>query len=66
MQGNLDPCNLYASKNDLKAAATKMCKMFQGQKHIANLGHGIYPDVDPEHLKVYIDTVHEVSASLKK
>ena len=34
----------------------------QGFGHIFNLGHGITPEVDPEHVKILVDTVHELSA----
>jgi uroporphyrinogen decarboxylase len=30
---------------------------FKGQSHIANLGHGVYPDTDPEKVKVFIEAV---------
>ncbi|MFA7488362.1 MAG: uroporphyrinogen decarboxylase family protein, partial [Lysobacteraceae bacterium] len=32
-----------------------------GSGHIFNLGHGITPDVQPDHLKVLVDAVHELS-----
>jgi uroporphyrinogen decarboxylase len=35
---------------------------FGTQRYIANLGHGIYPDVDPAHLKTFIDAIHTHSA----
>jgi len=31
--------------------------------HVFNLGHGITPDVNPEHLGVLVDAVHELSAN---
>lgn len=36
-----------------------MVKRFGKGRYIANLGHGIYPDVDPAHLAVFIDAVHD-------
>jgi len=30
---------------------------FKGMRHIANLGHGVYPDIDPAMVKVFIETV---------
>ena len=30
--------------------------------HVFNLGHGVTPDVDPEHVRVLVDAVHELSA----
>ena len=35
-----------------------MLDKFGPGRLIANLGHGIYPDINPDHLKVFIDTVH--------
>ena len=61
LQGNLDPCALYSSKADIQAAAKKLCDKFGSQRWIANLGHGIYPDVDPDHLGAYIEAVQKYS-----
>jgi uroporphyrinogen decarboxylase len=57
LQGNLDPCVLYASFKDIEKYTKKMIKNFGGQKYIANLGHGVYPDTDPDKVKCFIDTV---------
>jgi len=59
VQGNLDPCQLYAPKEEIENATREMLKKFEGVRHIANLGHGIYPDTDPDHLRTYIDAVHK-------
>ncbi len=58
LQGNLDPCALYASPETLKEVTETMVKDFGKTKYIANLGHGIYPDMSPDHVKIFIDTVH--------
>ena len=63
LQGNLDPCNLYASDREIELATQNMLDAFGPGKHIANLGHGVYPDVDPEKVKVFIKTVKEYSAA---
>ena len=57
LQGNLDPCVLYGSFKDIEKHTKKMIKNFGGQKYIANLGHGVYPDTDPGKVKCFIDTV---------
>ena len=57
LQGNLDPCLLYANTDTIEAETKKMLRSFGGQRHIANLGHGVYPDTNPEHVKCFIDTV---------
>jgi uroporphyrinogen decarboxylase len=57
LQGNLDPCVLYGSPQIIEAETKKMLKSFKSQRHIVNLGHGVYPDIDPEMVKVFIHTV---------
>ena len=59
LQGNLDPCLLYADDVTIRKAAIKMLQDFGSQRHIANLGHGVYPDTDPDKVKVFINTVKE-------
>ncbi|MEL7146103.1 MAG: uroporphyrinogen decarboxylase, partial [Bacteroidota bacterium] len=56
LQGNLDPCALYGSKNDIKIATEEMLKQFGNTRHIANLGHGVYPDTDPDKVRYFIET----------
>ncbi len=57
LQGNLDPCVLYGSFKEIEKHTKKMIKNFGGQKYIANLGHGVYPDTHPDKVKCFIDTV---------
>jgi uroporphyrinogen decarboxylase len=57
LQGNLDPCVLYASFKEIEKHTKKMLKTFGKQNYIANLGHGVYPDTDPEKVKCFIETV---------
>ena len=66
LQGNLDPCALYSSKEEIRTYVAQMIKRFGTQRYIANLGHGIYPDFNPEHVGVFIDAVHEYSEKLNK
>jgi uroporphyrinogen decarboxylase len=61
LQGNLDPCVLYASFDQIKAETRKMIEHFGTQRYIANLGHGVYPDTDPDKVKCFIDTVKAYS-----
>lgn len=65
LQGNLDPCVLYASYDDIKKETQKMLNAFGPYKHIANLGHGVYPDTDPEKVKCFIETVKEFSSKMR-
>jgi uroporphyrinogen decarboxylase len=61
LQGNLDPCALYGSLADVKRETKKMLDAFGKHKHIANLGHGLYPDTEVDKVKCFIDTVKEYS-----
>ena len=56
LQGNLDPCMLYSSQGNIQTATLKMLKEF-GVGHIANLGHGVYPDTPLDNVKVFVNTV---------
>lgn len=56
LQGNLDPCQLYGKPEAVQAATTQMLKQF-GSKHIANLGHGVYPDTPLDNVKTFVNTV---------
>jgi uroporphyrinogen decarboxylase len=57
LQGNLDPAMLYGSFDQIKKETREMLRNFGTQRHIANLGHGVYPDTNPDNLKCFIETV---------
>jgi uroporphyrinogen decarboxylase len=59
LQGNLDPCLLYADAKTIQVEVNKLLDSFESPRHIVNLGHGVYPDIDPEKVKVLIKTVKE-------
>ena len=59
LQGNMDPCLLYADFATIKKETINMLKAFGPNRHIANLGHGLYPDIDPEKVKCFVNTVKE-------
>jgi uroporphyrinogen decarboxylase len=61
LQGNLDPCVLYAAPEVIRAHVRDMIRGFGPVRHIANLGHGMHPEHSPEHAGVFIDAVHEFS-----
>jgi uroporphyrinogen decarboxylase len=65
LQGSLDPCALYGSLQDVKRETIKMLNAFGPHQHIANLGHGLYPDIAVDNVKCFVDTVKEYSATLK-
>jgi len=63
LQGNMDPCILYASPERIREEVAIILDSFgQGSGHVFNLGHGIHPQVDPENVAVFIEAVHELSA----
>lgn len=57
LQGNLDPCVLYSGHSEVERLTNNMLDSFKSRRHIVNLGHGVYPDVDPEKVKTFIKTV---------
>jgi uroporphyrinogen decarboxylase len=59
LQGNLDPCWLYAAPSMIRERTHRMLDAFGGKGHIANLGHGILPDVPVDHAKAFVDAVRE-------
>jgi len=65
LQGNLDPCVLYGSKEVIQSETRKMLDAFGPDRHIANLGHGVYPDTNPDHVRFFVDAVKEYSARMK-
>ncbi|XP_023333308.1 uroporphyrinogen decarboxylase [Eurytemora carolleeae] len=58
LQGNLDPCGLYAPSTDIEARVKMMVQQFGRDRWIANLGHGIYPDMDPESVETFVNSIH--------
>lgn len=56
LQGNLDPSALYGNPKSIEQETLKMLDGF-GRNHIANLGHGVYPDTPLEGVKAFIKTV---------
>lgn len=62
LQGNLDPAVLYGGTDVIQREVQQVLQQFgTGSGHVFNLGHGIYPDVQPEHVAILIDAVHTFS-----
>ncbi|MGB1206093.1 MAG: uroporphyrinogen decarboxylase [Chitinophagales bacterium] len=57
LQGNLDPCLLYADRKTIEKETIKMLRAFGPKGHIVNLGHGVYPDTPLDSVKCFVDTV---------
>ena len=62
LQGNLDPSVLYASPERIREEVGRVLASYgRGPGHVFNLGHGIHPDVPPEHAAALVAAVHELS-----
>ncbi|UTF61653.1 uroporphyrinogen decarboxylase [Gilvimarinus sp. DA14] len=64
LQGNMDPTILYASSDRIRDEVGRILHSYgAGAGHVFNLGHGITPEVDPEHAGAFINAVHDLSAA---
>jgi len=64
LQGNMDPSMLYASPEAIRAEVGSILAGFGNNPgHVFNLGHGITPAVNPDHVAVFVESVHELSAA---
>jgi uroporphyrinogen decarboxylase len=62
LQGNLDPSVLYAPPAAIRTEVSRVLESYgHGHGHVFNLGHGIHPDVPPEHAAAMVEAVHELS-----
>jgi len=62
LQGNMDPVSLYASPDVITEKVKIILQKYgSGSGHVFNLGHGILPDMNPDHVKAMVDAVHEYS-----
>ena len=62
LQGNMDPSLLYTQPERIRQEVSSILASYgKGAGHVFNLGHGITPEVDPEHAGAFIRAVHELS-----
>ena len=67
LQGNLDPAILRASPEVIRREARAVLDSYGNHPgHVFNLGHGITPEVEPEHVKVLVDEVHSYGRTLRQ
>lgn len=59
LQGNFDPAKLLSPIPVIQKEVKAMLDAFEGNHHVANLGHGILPNVPVDHAKAFVDTVKE-------
>ncbi len=62
LQGNFDPAKLLSPIPVIKKEVKAMLDAFGNKAHIANLGHGILPNVPVDHAKAFVDTVKEYTS----
>jgi uroporphyrinogen decarboxylase len=63
VQGNLDPAVLLAPPAVIRERARAVLERAAGRPgHVFNLGHGVYQQTPPDHVKALVDAVHELSA----
>ena len=68
IQGNLDPVTLYAQPDAIRREVGRALDDYAAgnggsrEGHVFNLGHGLSPDMQPEHVAALVDAVHELSA----
>jgi uroporphyrinogen decarboxylase len=66
LQGNLDPAILRAGPEVIRREARAVLDSYGNHPgHVFNLGHGITPEVDPEHVRVLVDEVHAYGRALR-
>lgn len=62
LQGNFDPTLLYARPDSIRTEVARVLADYgHGHGHVFNLGHGITPDVPPDHLAALVEAVHALS-----
>lgn len=62
IQGNLDTAVLYSNPERIRSEVARVLESYgHGDGHVFNLGHGIHPGINPEHVAVLVDAVHELS-----
>ena len=67
LQGNLDPAYLYAAPERIRHEVGSILKKYgDGPGHIFNLGHGILPDVPPDHARAMVRAVQELSPAFHR
>ncbi|TZF90323.1 uroporphyrinogen decarboxylase [Cognatilysobacter lacus] len=68
LQGNLDPVTLYATPQAIAREAGRALDSYRDgnggsrEGHVFNLGHGMSPDMSPDHVGALVEAVHSLSA----
>ncbi len=64
LQGNMDPCCIFAEKETIELEVDKMLNGFGKQNYVANFGHGCFPDMDPDQVDAFIKAVQQKSLTV--
>lgn len=59
LQGNLDPCVLLSDEATVRRHTLQMLEAFGAGGHIANLGHGVYPETPLDNVRCFVDTIKQ-------
>lgn len=62
LQGNYDPASLMRPIPEITKSVHEMIRAFGPQRYIANLGHGILPNIPVDHAKAFIEAVKSYTA----
>lgn len=66
LQGNLDPCALFATEEQIRGHVEMMLQRGGTQNYIANLGHGLMPEHNPDNVGFFIKAVQEISLRMNQ
>ncbi len=61
LQGNLDPGALFAPPAEIRTRVADILARAGATGHVFNLGHGVLPETDPEHVRAMVNAVKELS-----
>ena len=64
LQGNFDPAKLLSPIPEIRKAVHEMIDAFGTTRYIANLGHGILPNIPVENAKAFVDAVKEYALEM--
>eukprot|EP01147_Barroeca_monosierra_P002257 gene2257-5258_t len=62
LQGNMDPSAMFAPDDTIRQEVCRVMSLYGTQGHIANLGHGMEPDMEPRAVSTFVDAVHRFSS----
>lgn len=62
LQGNMDPAILRATPSRIREEVGDILTQYgSGPGHVFNLGHGVTPDINPDHVRAFVEAVHDLS-----